>query len=79
MITTYERQALQMFRGAVWDGDLISKLARDNLVKDGRAFRRDGYNCLTPDGVTFVVSNHLHDAPSMHDPQPTAGDLFTKL
>lgn len=37
--------------GPVWDGDLISKQARTDLVAYGLAGRREGYNFLTSNGV----------------------------
>lgn len=48
--------------GVVWDGDQISKCARDELVKLGLLWRVDGsgYHALTRDGSSFVRRNrHL--------------------
>lgn len=40
--------------GSVWDGDLLSKTARDDLVKQGHVHKYNGYNVLTPAGVEWV-------------------------
>lgn len=37
--------------GPTWDGDVPSKLGRDELVRLGLASRRDGYQWLTDKGV----------------------------
>lgn len=42
--------ARQMRDKAVWDGDLCSKTSRDHLVRNGYAFRSDGYQTLTEQG-----------------------------
>jgi hypothetical protein len=56
-MSTYIEQLAQIFNGAVWDGDLISKDDRDQLVKDGLVTRSCGYNIITQDGVqAFIVS-----------------------
>ena len=54
-MSTYLEQLAQIFNGAVWDGDLISKDDRDRLVKDGLVDRSEGYNIITPDGVSAFV------------------------
>lgn len=42
--------------GYVWDGDLISKSYRDDLVAAGLVQRSEGYNFLTKAGVMLCVS-----------------------
>lgn len=42
--------ARQMRDQAVWDGDLCSKTSRDHLVRNGYAFRGDGFQMLTAKG-----------------------------
>ena len=46
--------ARQMRDKAVWDGDLCSKSSRDHLVKNGYAFRSDGFQMLTPAGIAAL-------------------------
>lgn len=46
-------QLLQL-KQPVCDGNLISKAARDELVRDGMAGRIDGWNFLTADGVRVL-------------------------
>ena len=43
--------ARQLLCGAVWDGDLCSKSSRDHFVRNGYAFRADGYQTLTEKGI----------------------------
>lgn len=59
--TQYEKlemDALVQLWTVTWDGDLISKDARDKLVDGGLAQRVSGYNWLTHDGV-LVAKNIL--------------------
>lgn len=42
---------IQLSKGPVWDGNLISKHDRDELVKNGWVARTLGFNFLTEDGV----------------------------
>ena len=39
----------------VWDGNLISKVARSVLCDQGLVARRCGWNILTPAGVAVAV------------------------
>jgi hypothetical protein len=57
MMSTYLNQLVQVFNGAVWDGDLISKCARDRLVSDGLVCRVQGYNIITSDGVRAALAS----------------------
>lgn len=41
--------------GPVWDGNLISKVGRDQLVEVGLACRWNGWQTLTQDGLTAAV------------------------
>ena len=52
-------QLLQIFHGATWDGDLISKDARDSLHKRDLIARHKGYNIITIWGVDLVLSAKL--------------------
>jgi len=53
--STRIEQLLQLFHGATWDGDLISKSDRKELVKEGLAIQqRHGYNLITCKGVTYL-------------------------
>lgn len=48
-------QAAQLLT-VTWDGDLISKAARDDLIRRDLAQRApDGFNMLTPHGVGFLI------------------------
>ena len=47
----------QLFlKGPTWDGDLISKMGRTELVDEGLADRLNGWNFLTRAGVAAAVS-----------------------
>lgn len=51
----------QMFKdGPIWDGNLVSKAARDWLVLNDMAARASGFNFLTADGVEMAVSLDMH-------------------
>ena len=51
-----ELECAEQLWTVTWDGDLISKSARDNLVDCGFAQRGgNGFNWLTADGVRFVA------------------------
>lgn len=41
--------------GPTWDGNIPSKVGRSNLVENGYAERRDGWNWLTFEGVTLAL------------------------
>jgi hypothetical protein len=49
----------QLAKGHVWDGNLISKHDRDELVKAGLAARLGGWNFLTDKGIEYAVNLHL--------------------
>ena len=53
--TENEGQFRQCVGGPVWDGDVISKDARDRLVENGLLSRAHGYNILTADGVMLAI------------------------
>lgn len=44
-------QLQQLAKGPVWDGNLISKTDRDELVRAGYASRINGWNIITDNGV----------------------------
>ena len=49
--------AWQLFRnGPTWDGNIISKAARDELHKLGYIDRLDGWQWLTREGVTLCFA-----------------------
>lgn len=50
----YLEQLIDIFRGSVWDGNLISKRDRDELVKAGLVVKSHGWNIITPKGVTYL-------------------------
>ena len=43
--------------GPTWDGNIIGKSARDELVKAGLALHRHGYAFLTADGVLLASTS----------------------
>jgi len=48
-------QLMQIFNGATWHGDLISKEGRDQLVKADLVDQIMGYNFITAKGVMCVL------------------------
>lgn len=58
---------MQLFvNGPTWDGNLISKADRDELVNADLCDRWQGWNFLTLDGVKAAVSGG-HAAKDWHD------------
>lgn len=47
--------SLMQLMQVTWDGDLISKSDRTWLVEAGLAARRDGWNMITPMGITYLL------------------------
>lgn len=45
---------LQIHEGPVWDGDLVSKSARDTFVHAGWVARCEGYNIITMMGRDVI-------------------------
>lgn len=52
-------EQLQQLCRVTWDGNLISKNYRGDLVRAGYAARMDGYNFITPKGIKLLVSLNL--------------------
>lgn len=52
-------EQLKQLLAATWDGNLICKDYRDNLVKNGLAQRAYGYNWITEKGIKYLVNLHL--------------------
>lgn len=48
-------QLKQITSAPVWDGNLISKYDRDELVKSGLVGRHAGWNYLTGLGIQYAV------------------------
>ena len=48
-------QLHQLVQGPIWDGNLISKHARDRLVQYGLVDRAEGFNFLIKAGVVAAV------------------------
>lgn len=61
LLTTYERQLLQVFHGVVWDGNLISKHARDELERDGRLLKWRGWSIITRHGLDYILDEKLEN------------------
>lgn len=51
----FVEQLFLLFKGVTWDGDLISKVDRDELVKAGLADRKRGYNFITAKGIEYLL------------------------
>jgi len=48
-------QLLQLFNGVTWDGDLISKPDRDELIKIGLSDKAGGgFNYITGKGIQYL-------------------------
>ncbi len=50
-LTNLELEQLKQLLTVTWDGQLINKMARDDLIPLGLVERRNGYNFLTRDGI----------------------------
>lgn len=46
----------QLASGPKWDGELVSKSGRDELLDQGFAFREDGWHSVTPLGIQALVA-----------------------
>lgn len=53
--TGYLEQLIQLVT-ATWDGDLICKSHRDELVKCGYVDRVNGYNVINSNGIIVLVN-----------------------
>lgn len=52
----------QLFRnGPTWDGDIIDKEGRSQLIREGLAFRVNGWTSLTQDGLEVAVDTPFAD------------------
>lgn len=56
------------FNGPTWDGFVVSKQARDSLVKKGLAFHRHGFASLTEAGIDSPFVQNLY-------PEKERGDV----
>jgi hypothetical protein len=52
-------EQLKQLTSCTWDGNLISKSDRDELVKAGLAQRAHGWNWITEKGVEYLVNLKL--------------------
>jgi hypothetical protein len=52
-------EQLQQLCTVTWDGNLISKTHRDNLVAAGYAERQNGYNVITANGLLVLHNLNL--------------------
>ena len=48
-------EQLKQLAKITWDGNLISKQYRDELVEVGLAEKRNGWNFLTAKGVQYLI------------------------
>lgn len=48
-------EQLKQLRTATWDGNLISKQHRDELIKAELAEKKDGWNFLTAKGIKYLI------------------------
>lgn len=49
-----EIEQLQQLTHLTFDGDLIGKSTRDDLVKRGLAYRYNGWNLITKEGIQHL-------------------------
>lgn len=55
---SFRDQIMQLLR-ITWDGDLVSKSDRDELVRRGLAVKTNGgYNILTKEGIEYLHNNN---------------------
>lgn len=54
VITELDDCLLQIYEEPTWDGDLVSKSARDGFVKRGWVRRCEGFNIITGEGRSVV-------------------------
>jgi len=47
-------EQLKLLTKVTWDGDLISKSDRDELVKEGLAVQKHGWNFISPEGIDVL-------------------------
>ena len=60
--TAAKETMMQLFvTGPTWDGNLISKQGRTELVDCGLAFRRDGWQSLTEAGLLMATTADVRD------------------
>jgi len=58
----------QLFgNGPTWDGNVISKAGRDELVTRGLALRTNGFAYLTEEGVRVASEWSMPEVRRMHD------------
>lgn len=55
-------QLIQIAKSPVWDGNLISKHDRDELVKADLVGRWGGWNFLTASGISYAVNLRILSA-----------------
>jgi hypothetical protein len=59
---------MQLFvTGPVWDGNVVSKAGRGDLVKAGLAFHDNGWCSLTEEGVRVAVGWDRNALSRWHD------------
>lgn len=58
----YIEQLTQIAQSPVWDGNLIGKHTRDELVKAGLVGRWGGWNFLTEEGIKYAINLHILSA-----------------
>lgn len=46
---------LKQLASATWDGNLLSKQVRDQLVREGKAVRVNGWNIATASGLASLL------------------------
>lgn len=58
-LTPEQTEQLCQLVGLIWDGDLLSKQARNQLVAKGLAVCSCGWNVVTPKGVRLLAKKGL--------------------
>ncbi len=54
LLTGTELEALRQLRTATWDGNLISKTARSELVHRGFAVKWNGWQVISAEGLAIL-------------------------
>lgn len=51
-----EKDVLMQLREVTWDGNLVSKVGRSELVRKGLATQYEGYQVVSPKGLILLES-----------------------
>lgn len=77
-VTTRLEQLLHFRSGPIWDGNCVSKAARDTLHDQGYIERAGGFQFLTSKGITLLIGlGYLNENTWREylEPKPNAAHL----